>query len=162
MEFNELFRKYLDDDSFKQEYLKLSNEEDYKEFAKKYDIPYTLDEMKTLVQEKAESANCGSGGEHEKSISRCNFSGHVGQYSVQNGTYYYFTEDGKDHWYYGRNVFTSVDEYVDMFGNVVKKETIHHVDVEKEDNIELRPLGKEFQAELKGADWTAYTTMTIS
>lgn len=162
MEFDELFKKYLDDEYFKEEVLKLSSESEYEDFVKKYDIPYTLEEMKTLVQEKIESANCGSGGEHERSINRCNFSGHVGRYSVQSNTDYYFTEDGKDHWYYGRNVYTSVDEYKNVFGAVVKTEVIHHVRVEKEDNIELKPLNKEFDTDLNGEDWTVYTTMTLS
>lgn len=161
MEFEELFRKYLNDQSFKEEYLRLSSESEYNEFAKKYDIPYTLDEMKTLVQDKVEAANCGSGGEHERTIGRCHFSGHVGKNSLSSGNNYYFTEDGKDHWYYATCYRTTIDEYEDMFGNIVKTETIHDICVWMEDNIDLRTLSKSFSANIKGEDWTAYTTMNI-
>ena len=161
MEFNELFNKYLNDESFKEEYLKLSSESDYNEFCKKHDIPYSLEEMKTLIQDKIESANCGSGGEHERKIGRCSFSGHVGQYGLSSGTDYYFTEDGKDHWYYATNYHTEVVEYEDMFGNIVKKEAIHHLCVWMEDNIDLRPLSKSFSTDINGDKWTAYTNMSI-
>ena len=58
MEFNELFEKYINDDSFKVEAESIYDENLYKEFAKKNDIPYSLEELKILISDQVEKANC--------------------------------------------------------------------------------------------------------
>ena len=60
MDFNDLFSKYINDASFKEEANNAFFNNSYDEFAKKYDISYTYDELSDLVQTKAESSNCDS------------------------------------------------------------------------------------------------------
>ena len=60
MEINELFEKFMSDSSFKEEVESITDENSYNEFAKKYDIPYSLEELRDLANNKAETTNCGT------------------------------------------------------------------------------------------------------
>ena len=57
MELNELFEKFLNDESFKEEVEDITDENSFNDFAQKYDIPYTIEEINTFINDKLESAN---------------------------------------------------------------------------------------------------------
>lgn len=65
MDFDELFYKYMNDASFKDEANKVDSNASYDEFAKKYDVSYTYYELSDLVKNKIESANCESEDRYE-------------------------------------------------------------------------------------------------
>lgn len=65
MEFNELLEKFLNDPSFEEEVASISDRSSYNELAKKYNIPYSLEELRDLANNKAETTNCGT---HSKNI----------------------------------------------------------------------------------------------
>lgn len=154
MNFNEVFSKYINDESFKNEVNEISEKEGLSALIKKYDMPYSEDELAGLINDKIESANCNEGGEHERNIGGYHFSGHVGMYDLTEHNNYYFTEDGKDHWIYGE-LFTTYEKKV---WKVVAygTERVHNVYRTIENGNELSPD----VVEILGKDWTAYTTMT--
>lgn len=58
MTFEELFDKYLQEDSFKKEVKELLENDDLKAVISRYDLPYSEEELASLISERAETANC--------------------------------------------------------------------------------------------------------
>lgn len=58
MDFNELFEKYLNDESFKGELIAAVREDAYEAFAAKHDIPYSFEEVQDFADAKTEASNC--------------------------------------------------------------------------------------------------------
>lgn len=57
MEFYELYNKFLNDDSFQEEVEKISDDNSYNEFALKYEVPYSMEEIRNLIDDTVESTN---------------------------------------------------------------------------------------------------------
>lgn len=58
MKFDELFEKYMNDNEFKDELLLEIKEEGLNNVIVKYDLPYSVDELKEMISNKIEAANC--------------------------------------------------------------------------------------------------------
>lgn len=58
MTFEEAFNKYLKDDDFKKEVKASIENNDFKEIIIKYDLSYSETELASLINERAEAANC--------------------------------------------------------------------------------------------------------
>lgn len=58
MKFEEILNKYLQDDNFKEEVKTLIKNNNFKEAILKYDLPYSESELVSLIDERAEAANC--------------------------------------------------------------------------------------------------------
>ena len=70
MEFNELYEKFISDSSFEREVASITEGSSYDEFAKKYDIPYSLEELRNLANDKAETTNCSI---DTRTFSKCTY-----------------------------------------------------------------------------------------
>ena len=73
MEFNELFEKFLNDDSFQEEVENITDDNSYNEFARKYDVPYTLEELVDLLNKKSETSNCDTRSFSKKTYNELGF-----------------------------------------------------------------------------------------